>query len=36
MLNADALSKMHFDEDKSDNNRVGFAVNIVNFAQTRS
>ena len=31
---ADALSRMDFDEDKSDNNRVCFAINNINLAQS--
>ena len=31
---ADALSRMDFDEDESDNDRVCFAINNINFAQS--
>ena len=31
---ADALSRMDFDEDESDNDRVCFAINNIYFAQS--
>ena len=34
ITHADALSRMDFDEDESDNDRVCFAINNIYFAQS--